>query len=1715
MTVYFSDFHPSELAQGAKGSAAFAGTTNIAILQLYKRSATTLTNSDKPNGSVTYTFATATSNLSNVTNGWSTTIPSGSDPLYVVGATAASSEATDTIAANEWSTPVILVQNGAGGLNTATVFLFKRGNTSTPPPLPTQSATYTFATGVAVAASTSGNTVFPYLNGWTQTAPDSAGNKYLFITTAAAINTGATTTIEPNQWAEVRILSQDGAVGYTAYLTNEAHTLAAAPNGEVTNYTGASGQFKVFLDGVGDISQFFSIEVLSNPQTLTVTTSTLPALPTYSITGGFDILEETASITLRGTGTGAYAGVIIDKVFSLSKSKAGAPGAPSKLLSLSSNRQLISYDSSNALSPSSQDISLSVSKQNTTATVSWTIQDTLGNTLTPSTYLSATTGDSVTLTAANFNSAISVGPSEGIIITATANDAGLIISDRVTIMKVRAGVPGAPGSNNAIVYLYQRSSTVPTNPTGNFVYTFSTGALSLGVGGNLGSWTQTIPSGSNPLYVIAATASSTSTTDTIAGNEFSSPVVLAQDGAAGSNTAIVYLYQRSSTVPPSPSGNFTYTFSSGVLTGGNLGSWSQTIPSGTSPLYIIAATAGSNTATDTIAANEFSSPVILAQNGAPGDAGFNAATVYLYQRSTTTPTIPTGPFTYTFSSGLLTGGTLGSWTQTIPSGTNPLYVIAATAISNTASDSIASSEFSAPVVLVQNGAPGDAGFSAATVYLYQRSTTLPAKPTGTFTYTFSSGLLTGGTLGSWTQTIPSGTNPLYVITATAVSNTATDSILGTEFSDPVILVQNGTAGLNNATINLYLRSPSAPAALTGTFTYTFATNAITESVGSWTRNIPTGTDPVYIITGLASSNGPTASVTFSSPVLFVQNGAPGNNATRTAILEMYQWSFITPVSFPQGQSTYTWSSGTFSAPANPNGWSITPGSPSPGQVLYAVRQIYTDTAISATSTVTWSATTSAPAGAAGTNASPGTAAISAFLTSESIQLMAFANGNVSSYGNATGSFKVYSGNTDISSSFTLSTPAGTQFNPQGLTINYSNQNYSVTGGFDANEDTASITIRATGSGAYSGVTLDKILSLSKARGGYEIVSALPTTNNFEGRVVFLTATDGANAAGKLYRYVSGAFTAAVPAADISGVLVGSQIDSGAISTAKFASGIEPVSIVASLPTSKTTNTVFFSNKLYRWNGSAYTVSVPTSDLTGTITGTQIDDGSISTDKLASNAVTAAKISAGTITSAQIDSNTITAGNIATGAITADEVAAGAITTTKLFVSGKGSAINDDPLFQDPSAWEDGAHGSTAFQVTVTDAIAGNTVYRSGTGGGSGIQTSKAYPVSSSKNYRLKGALRNISGNGTAYLRLLDQAGNQIFISGLEAFTPGSSWQYFSGNYQPPSSVKSVRLRAILNWVGSGPTGYQEITDFKLEEMAEADLIVDGAIVANKIATNAVTTLKLDAGAVTANKIATDAVEADKIKAGAITAAKIAVDAITADKILSGTVLANIFNVGNTNFRLDGAAKGAGRGSLIVSNGSSDILTVGYLDATNVGFSLKDASGNILFQSSTGVGTTTSSNSYASAIANSSISVDPTSGQLNGVGGTAAVVANSKISIGNNGALAGAGGGQVTIGGLGYSGDLDATKGAVIGGNLSGQFTPDNSATFFASAAIKNAQIESLSAAKITSGTIAATSLITVGTSGTNAALTLDGQKRQILVKDASGAVRVKIGDLSV
>ena len=313
------------------------------------------------------------------------------------------------------------------------------------------------------------------------------------------------------------------------------------------------------------------------------------------------------------------------------------------------------------------------------------------------------------------------------------------------------------------------------------------------------------------------------------------------DGTSGINSMMVTIYKRTTTnAAPTivTTGNSTYTFTSGLLVGQPSG-WTQSIPSSVSGAYLWSTQilAAAVTPSYAFANSLWPTAILYAQDGTQGTNGTNTALIYAYKRAAVAPIDNPGTVDYSFSSNTITTVTLAnSWAKIIPAGTDPLYVVLATAASTTATDSVLSTEWTAPVLLVQNGtdgapgSPGTDGINSATIYLYARNNNSTIAPTlattGSVTYTFASGGLTGTLPTGWTQSIPDLINGsiLWVVQATAAASTATDIINNTEWSNARALVQNGANGLpgNNGTRGsrqLYSNSTSY------TSTYVYSGNA--------------------------------------------------------------------------------------------------------------------------------------------------------------------------------------------------------------------------------------------------------------------------------------------------------------------------------------------------------------------------------------------------------------------------------------------------------------------------------------------------------------------------------------------------------------------------------------------------------------------------------------------------------------------------------------------------------------------------------------------------------------------------------------------------------------------------------------------------------------------------------------------------------------------------
>lgn len=639
---------------GQDGESGAPGYSN-ALIQIFKRSSASPA---VPSAPVTYTFADRA--LSGLTNGWTATLPAADgNPLYVAAATASSAGSSDSIAANEWSEPVVLAQDGgagSNGLNSASVFIFIRSATT--PAMPGQTTTYTFATG-GLASLT---------NGWSRTVPADNGLP-LWVSSATAAATTATDTIPDSEWATPRIMAQsgldgdDGAPGLNAYVH---HAYADSADGTVNFTVGAPGgrAFQGFYtdNTAADSSNPASYEwgPYSGP-------ATFGLVAAGNVIVGPDFIQKTsggnASWNASAYSSEAFVGgCAASFVASHEPVMLGINVDPATNNSYDSIDYAIYLAASGLLQRCEQGVGA-------VAIGSWAVGDTLQvhydgkvvRYLKNGTLLHTTTAG-VPQNARFFldTSIYNVGARIEKIRWSAAGQAGANGND------------GPAGYSNAAVTIYRRAATTPALPSATATFTFATGALT----GLNNGWSRAIPaSDGNPLYAAAGVASSTGASDTIAANEWSSPVLFVPNGTSGSdgldglNVASVFLFRRAASAPAVPSSTATFTFASGSLTGQNNG-WTQSVPANDgNPVWVITAAAASAGPTDTIASAEWAAPQILAANGAPGTDGNDGLNgddgifrEFVWKRAASQPATPSG------------NGIPSGWSDDPPAGSSPLWM---------------------------------------------------------------------------------------------------------------------------------------------------------------------------------------------------------------------------------------------------------------------------------------------------------------------------------------------------------------------------------------------------------------------------------------------------------------------------------------------------------------------------------------------------------------------------------------------------------------------------------------------------------------------------------------------------------------------------------------------------------------------------------------------------------------------------------------------------------------------------------------------------------------------------------------------------------------------------------------------------------------------------------------------------------------------------------
>ena len=424
--------------------------------------------------------------------------------------------------------------------------------------------------------------------------------------------------------------------------------------------------------------------------------------------------------------------------------------------------------------------------------------------------------------------------------------------------------------------------------------------------------------------------------------------------------------------------------------------------------------------------------------------------------------------------------------------------------------------------------------------------------------------------------------------------------------------------------------------------------------------------------------------------------------------------------------------------------------------------------------------------------------------------------------------------------------------------------------------------------------------------GIEPVATLPAVGDFDGQIKYETTLN------KLYRWDA---TAEEWTDDIF------SIEAGTVDAASFASGIEPISIVATLPNPSGytgPKLVFLTtdNKIYRYTGSAWTSEIAAADLdgalasanfpanlrpieivallptTGNFQGRQVF---LTTDNKTyryTGTVWTAKIATvdleGTVSSLQIANNAVTNAKIAVDAIQGDVIAAGAITAAKIL----DGAIDELKLANDAVT-----NAKIAADAITADVIAAGAITSEAITAGAITSLKLADDAVTTAKIAVDAIQGDvIAANAITSDKLLDGAVSNLKIASNAVTTAKIATDAITASVIAAGAITETKIAS------------DAVTNAKIAiDAIQGDVIAAGAITETKIGIDAVTTAKIAndavtediiaASAITTTKIATDAITTAKIAANAITASQLAADSVTADSIAANTITAAEISAG--------------------------------------------------------------------------------------------------------------------------------------------------------------------------------------------------------------------------
>ena len=291
----------------------------------------------------------------------------------------------------------------------------------------------------------------------------------------------------------------DGSSAVSGLLTNESAVVAADAAGTVASFSAAGGTFYVF-DGI--VSKTGNAAVTYSVPSSSGVTVSIATTGVYTVTA---MSTDTGTATLRAV----YAGVTIDKIYSIAKSKTGATGANARSVDLTTTSQSFTYNSSGT-TPSPASVVVTATGQNTSGTVYYEF-------LVGATSVQNTTTSTYTYTPpaafASMPQQITVKLREG------TNSSAVLATDVMPMSATKTVIDGVVGSSAAV--MYARIAGNPSAVSGNVTVsgasaTRPTGAQASAVWGasfNV-TWSATdpTPTSNDSLYVSNGTFNGTNST---------------------------------------------------------------------------------------------------------------------------------------------------------------------------------------------------------------------------------------------------------------------------------------------------------------------------------------------------------------------------------------------------------------------------------------------------------------------------------------------------------------------------------------------------------------------------------------------------------------------------------------------------------------------------------------------------------------------------------------------------------------------------------------------------------------------------------------------------------------------------------------------------------------------------------------------------------------------------------------------------------------------------------------------------------------------------------------------------------------------------------------------------------------------------------------------------------------------------------------------------